>query len=162
MNQFENQETPPRRGLKWTAEEHKQLLEEFNSGISFEEIANTHQRTTVAIMARLTCHCIQNNTDNLSLEELCEKTKIPILYLSRYNEKLYLKKLKSVNTVTDSQKGGSCDLLQNKVHEEIYLELYQQKIRNDLKNNKCCIQSLQHLYNEVHNYTKNLDTKIDN
>ena len=30
MNQFENPEVPPRRGLKWTSEEHKQLIEEFN------------------------------------------------------------------------------------------------------------------------------------
>jgi hypothetical protein len=151
MDQFEHSEVPSRRGVKWTSEEHKQLLEEFNSGVSFEEIANIHQRTTVAIIARLTCHFIQNNTDNLSLEELCEKTKIPIHYLTRYTEKLYLKQLRNVNKITDSQIGSSCELLQNKVHEEIYLELYQQKIRNDLKDNKCCIQSLQNLYNEVHN-----------
>jgi uncharacterized protein YnzC (UPF0291/DUF896 family) len=151
MNQIENLEVPPRRGLKWTSIEHKQLIEEFNSGISFEDIANIHQRTVVAIIARLTCFVLQNNNDNLSLEELCEKTKIPIHYLSRYKEQLDLSKLRSVNVIIDTEIGSSCRLLQNKVHEEIYLELYQQKIRNDLKNNKCYLQSLQNLYNEVHN-----------
>ncbi len=40
-------------GKSWEATEDDQLKVEFDSGMSIDEIAHKHQRTTVAILARL-------------------------------------------------------------------------------------------------------------
>jgi len=40
-------------GKSWEATEDDQLKVEFDSGMSIDEIAHRHQRTTIAILARL-------------------------------------------------------------------------------------------------------------
>jgi len=44
---------PASAGNKWTDEESQSLATEFDSGMSVDEIAQRHQRTKVAIVARL-------------------------------------------------------------------------------------------------------------
>jgi hypothetical protein len=47
------QKKPGNAGTYWTRAEEQQVCEELRKGINFEEIAKTHNRTVVSVVARL-------------------------------------------------------------------------------------------------------------
>lgn len=53
QNQKKKRDLPEGAGSKWTSDEEDRLALEFHSGVSITEMAKIHQRTTVAISARL-------------------------------------------------------------------------------------------------------------
>jgi hypothetical protein len=53
QNQKKKRDLPGGAGSKWTSEEEDRLALEFHSNVSITEMAKIHQRTTVAISARL-------------------------------------------------------------------------------------------------------------
>lgn len=63
-------------GKKWTVEEENILLEELNNNIDIELISKSHNRTIGSICSR--CQLIAYNmyTNNIPMEEICQKTKL--------------------------------------------------------------------------------------
>jgi len=66
----ENPETT-RVGLSWTKEEHRQLLDEIDTDLTLEQIAQRHQRTPGAILQRLK-HGIEFIYKKIPIDEACE------------------------------------------------------------------------------------------
>lgn len=63
-------------GKKWTDEEQNKLLEELNKNIDINLISQSHNRTSGSINAR--CKLIAYNmyTNDISIEEICQITKL--------------------------------------------------------------------------------------
>jgi hypothetical protein len=63
-------------GKKWTEEEHNTLLEELNTNIDINLIAQSHNRTTGAINARCKIIAYDMYKNNIPMEEIYTKTKL--------------------------------------------------------------------------------------
>lgn len=69
-------EYPSNLGKSWTKEEEYQLLEELESNIDINIIAQNHNRTTGGIYARCQIIAYELYTNNIPIEEIMEKTKL--------------------------------------------------------------------------------------
>jgi hypothetical protein len=68
----ENPETT-RVGLSWTKEEHRQLLDEIDTDLTLEQIAQRHQRTPGAILQRLLFETWNRvHLQKILIDEACE------------------------------------------------------------------------------------------
>jgi len=109
---------PLNHRARWTTSEFNQLVREVNKGISYETIANLHQRTIGAIKYKLIRWAIDlaEEDQSLSLKELCDITTL------NKDDLLYgFEKLKF-----------ECDyLLQDKEEEEIKVIQEKPKVADD-------------------------------
>jgi hypothetical protein len=86
-------------GKKWTTEEENILLEELNNNIDIELISKSHNRTIGSISSR--CQLIAYNmyTNNIPMEEICQKTKLNEsevrVSIERFENKIQNKKIKN-------------------------------------------------------------------
>lgn len=75
-SQNPNKEYPSNTGAKWTNEEETALLEELSQNIDIDKISDIHNRTTGGINCRRKLIAYKLYSNNISMEEIIEKTKL--------------------------------------------------------------------------------------
>lgn len=71
---------------RWTDEEHQQLKDEVQSGLSFEEIAKKHSRTVNAIQIKLACLANQAVEEGMTVEDALLEFKTTKELMDKYKK----------------------------------------------------------------------------
>lgn len=66
-----------RKGKRWSPEEDAYLLEQVANNTSFDDIATTHQRTSVAISMRVLMHACKAVQEGMSVEDATARFRLP-------------------------------------------------------------------------------------
>ena len=67
---------PKNIGKLWSKDEEKLLLQELSENIDIEQIAINHERTSGGIISRINDIAYKMYIDNISMDEIIEKTKL--------------------------------------------------------------------------------------
>ena len=136
-------------GKKWTDDEERLLLEELNNNIDIEIIAQKHGRTFGSINSRLKEIACKMHTNNISIEEIIEKTKLGRGTIRHSIEK---KKNKvSSDETNNNNNNNSFYKKKNKIEEPDYV-----KIQKDITEIKQDIQKLSSNMNELIDMLKSI------
>ena len=130
-SQNPDKEYPPNIGQKWTDEEELLLLDELNKNIDIELIAKTHNRTTGGINARRREIAFKLYNNNISIEEIINKTKL--------DKDQVMKTLQKRQTNTEIKQPLS-------IESEIY------EIKNDIKELKNTLKQLVEMMKAVYEF----------
>jgi hypothetical protein len=135
-------------GKKWTDDEERLLLEELNNNIDIEIIAQKHGRTFGSINSRLKEIACKMYRNNISIEEIIEKTK-----LGRGTIKHSIEK--KINKVTSDETNNNNNnrfyKKKNKIEEPDYA-----KIQTDITEIKQYIKKLSSNMNELIDMLKSI------
>ncbi len=142
---------PSNRGHKWTEAEESLLLEELNSGLSLDVIADFHNRTLGGISSRCGEIAYKMYLKDIPVEEIINQTKLDEDAIKQVIErKDYRKtkksenkekkekkeKAKEDNNVMDNKKVNNVDREISKMKKEI------SEMKNDIKDLKKTIADL--------------------
>lgn len=99
---------PSNVGQKWTKEEESLLLNELDQNIDLKIIAENHKRTTGGILSRCKMIAYKMHLNNISHDEILQKTKLDVKTLKQTIEKrdgfqLGVNKKKSTKIKTEKQ-----------------------------------------------------------
>jgi hypothetical protein len=137
QSQNPDKEYPCNLGKKWTDEEESLLLEELQNNIDIETISQNHNRTIGGINSRRNEIAYKMYVKNITMEEICERTKV-----DSYNLKgiiiQYEKKSKTKST-TDNK-------------ETIIIESKISEMKNEIKELKNTIKELVEMMKAVYEF----------
>ncbi len=128
-------EYPSNLGKLWTNDEERLLFVELNENIDIEQIAQSHNRTVGGIRSR--CHYIAYKMylDNVSMEEIIEKTKLD---------------KKSIQKIIDRKQSNNKKKAELK--PQISMETEIAEIKNDIKELKNTIKDLVEMMKAVYEF----------
>lgn len=66
-----------RSGQKWTTEEDQQLMDEIKEGMSYYDIASSHNRTETAVKMRAITNAIASAENEFDIDELASSISLP-------------------------------------------------------------------------------------
>ena len=103
-----------RVGKKWTDEENTKLMEEAMNGVSFDEIAKTHQRTRGGIRSHLMTLALKEMEadEELTFETISKRIHISVAELKAYKERKEINA--SLKQQTNSEKKPMSDIHSDK------------------------------------------------
>jgi len=91
---------PKNLGKLWSKDEEKLLLQELSENLDIEKISINHERTTGGIIAKINDIAYKMYINNISMDEIIEKTKLDEKTIEEVIEKRKLK--------MESVKNNSC------------------------------------------------------
>tara|TARA_B100000497_G_C7543853_1_gene329059 strand:- start:308 stop:862 length:555 start_codon:yes stop_codon:yes gene_type:complete len=103
---------PSNIGQKWTQDEESLLLNELDQNIDLKIIAENHKRTTGGIRSRCKMIAYKMHLNNISHDEILQKTKLNVKTLKQTIEKrdgfqLGVNKKKSIKIKKETQSSSS-------------------------------------------------------
>ena len=130
-----NEEYPCNLGQKWTESEDDTLLEELKNNINIETISTNHKRTTGGIEARKKEIAYKLYLNNISMEEIIEKTKLDDIIINQTIKK------KQNNSKRDSKS------IPKKQYESEIIEM-----KNEIKELKNIITELVEMMKAIYEF----------
>ena len=112
-----DKEYPSALGKLWTSEEDTQLLEELSQNLDKEEIAKNHNRTIGGINSRIRDVAYKMYKNNMSVEEIMEKTKLVEEQVSALSQKRRRRTNSRSNTTRTDDNNTNISHLENDIVE---------------------------------------------
>lgn len=134
-----DKEYPSNVGQKWAQDEESLLLNELDQNIDLKIIAENHKRTTGGILSRCKMIAYKMHLNNISQDEILQKTKLDVKTLKQTIEKrdgfqLGVNKKKSIKIKKETQTSSSnIDIIEMK-NDIIELKKTINEISRMLKN----------------------------
>lgn len=150
---------PSNRGHKWTEAEESLLLEELNSGLSLDVIADFHNRTLGGISSRCGEIAYKMYLKDIPVEEIINQTKLDEDAIKQVIErKDYRKTKKSENKEKKEKKEKAKEdnnVMENKDNHDMDInEILEMK--NDIKDIKKSIEYIMDLISDLNHSVENL------
>lgn len=150
---------PSNRGHKWTEAEESLLLEELNSGLSLDVIADFHNRTLGGISSRCGEIAYKMYLKDIPVEEIINQTKLDEDAIKQVIErKDYRKTKKSENKEKkekkEKAKEDNNDMENKDNHDMDINDIIEMK--NDIKNIKKSIEHMMDLLSDLNHSVENL------
>lgn len=137
-SQNPEKEYPSNLGAKWTDEEEVQLLQELKDNIDIATIAQTHNRTIGGIQSRQREIAYKMHLQNISIDEIIEKTKLDSITIQQTIAKRQNNKPKKI-TEPKPLKNTTTNTLESEIAE----------MKNEIKELKNTVKELVNMMKSV-------------
>jgi hypothetical protein len=135
---------PSNRGHKWTEAEESLLLEELNSGLSLDVIADFHSRTIRGIQSRCGEIAYKMYLKEIPMDQIVEQTK-----LDEESIKEWIGKKQDRNTKKSEKKEKDKEEKKESKDSDTVLESKDNDIRNDIKDIKKRLEDVMNLITDL-------------